>query len=178
MLPLPAVLSRLALLFVLGGAALALSSCAPGDPLDRVVKAKTLNEYLWWEREELPKLDEPLRVEFVVAVNNIRATTPWFKTATTIDELNDSRNPLCRRLHGKTVREVLIAGYEARREHLHSSIVTTMNNLQRLYERPDDGRSARRLEAVIKMHQEELKEQNAAIERAEARIAALRATAH
>src|SRR2546423_648274 len=93
-----------------------LSGCGePADPLDRKVEADTPAEYNEWNHRTLPQLPEPLRSEFGHAFEEIVIVSGRAGTAR---NLEDSTDPVCRRLNGRTVRAAILDGYRLESDRL------------------------------------------------------------
>lgn len=111
-------------------AVLLLAGCTPRDPLDWKIDGRNANELQGWLDHTIEKMPAPLADEFSVAVVRIRDTTHgWTKAnpeATT--------NPLCFRLHGRTVRDVLIEGLQLQADDLAARVKNDKANILRLIE--------------------------------------------
>lgn len=146
---------------------LALLGCIPADPLDWKVSAKTPNHYHEWRDTDFRRLSPEVRGEFDRTFN-------WFATLTPggakTDKL-DQENALTRRLHGRTIRSVVLEGYQLETTALLSRISNTTDNMLRslqLGERSGSAFSAQRLD-------QNREAQTAAIEKMNARLAEIKA---
>lgn len=110
--------------------ALALAGCTPRDALDWKVDGRNASELQVWLDCTIEKMPAPLADEFSVAVVRIRDTTHgWTKAnpqATT--------NPLCLRLHGRTVRDVLVEGLRLQADDFAARVKNDKTNILRLIE--------------------------------------------
>jgi hypothetical protein len=118
---------RVALLAVLVVSTL---GCRPREPLDWEVQGR--NGYLLqeWIDDALEKMPRPLADEFVQALIVIRNDTHGWSTAAP----DSPMNPLCMRLKGKTVREVLIEGLQLQNESRVSRIQNDLTQIARLFD--------------------------------------------
>lgn len=113
----------LALLVALGG-------CArpPADPLQLKVEAQHPQQLTRWNRRHLPRLPEELRQEYLTALQRIdRATGHPRRPGER--PTKDPFDPLCRRVHERTVRDVILDGYAARLETLEHKLARESRNL-------------------------------------------------
>lgn len=118
---------------VLLAAALAVTSCTPRDPLDWKIDGRNAEEIQSWIDHQLEKMPAPLADELAVALVRIRnATHGWNKA----DPLA-TNNPLSLRLHGRTVRDVLLEGlrleaddYAARAKNDKDNILRFLKNVE------------------------------------------------
>lgn len=124
--------------FLLTLAALALAGCVPADPLDWKISAKTPAQFNEWRDEDLPRLPAEVQKEFIHTFNFFAAQTP----GVTSKRMDATDNPLCRRLHGRTIRNVIIEGYSLETTALLSKISTTSDNLLRNLQRSQTAAAA------------------------------------
>lgn len=164
--------SRAGLVVVLG-ALLALGGCAPRDPLDRKVEAGTLAELQVWIQKTQRAVDPELAKEIDLVFLNLAAETPRFRKPSTEREMLQRGNPLCMRVHGRPLRDVMVDSYTAAINTLTLQNNIDAENLVRLSAVVNTERAdafERRLEAV----RSEITKRDERIQRHRERIAQLR----
>lgn len=99
-----------------------LASCArPRDPLDWKVSANTPADYTEWVATVSPKLPPDLVREY----NEL-----WYEyvivsgRAGVARNPNDANDPVCRELNGRSLRMVLVRGYELKKARLDRKIAS------------------------------------------------------
>ncbi len=106
--------------------ALAGAGCRPTNPLDGKISAPTPAAFEAWEDQELERLGERERREFVHAFDFIASTMP---AALAPADANKTGNPLCRRLDGRTIRSVILEGYDLEKRTLYARISNESDHL-------------------------------------------------
>lgn len=132
-------LVRLLLLLALG---IGLTGCRSKDPLDWKVEGRNAIRLQEWLLETEAALPRALQQEFAWAFNNLATTTPNWRD----QDPRSTRNPLCLRVQGLTIREILIDGYERSSRSLLSRIGNDQDNVRRLVENYATLESSRREE--------------------------------
>lgn len=157
-------------------AGLLLSGCTrSADPLDWKIEGRHINDLQKSIDDIIAQLPPELSHELVFCFSNIKADTLANRPGT----VKEQEDRICRRLREKSVREVLIEGYELARRKSEAQLAYQSDLLVRLLKRDDrttDARGqpmAQRIE-VTKTLIESLKQKQAKSER---RLAELRATA-
>ena len=154
-------------------ALLGIAGCAPRDPLDRQVEARTLAELQAWIDETRRSVDAELAQEIDLVFVNLASETPRFRKPTTPRDMHQRGNALCMRVHGRPLREVMIDSYAAAIQTLTLQNNIDTENLVRLSAVVDTGRAdafERRLESV----RAEITKRDERIRRHRERIAQLR----
>jgi hypothetical protein len=105
----------------------ALAGCVPSNHLDWKISAKTLDHYDEWRADDFARFSPELRKEVNWALALISTQTPGLREKKT----DRSNNAFCRRIHGRTLRSVLIEAYGFQSAGLHARISTTQDNLLR-----------------------------------------------
>jgi hypothetical protein len=108
--------------------ALLLTACAPKNPLAWTVKAKTpevLSE--WWEKT-YPKLPPELATEVNDALLSLNRAIPRGRAQVE----NDHYDPVCKRLDGLTLREVLVESCRESNKSLLNRVIIETNKLQQM----------------------------------------------
>ncbi len=106
--------------------------CQPANRLDRVVRARTLAELRSWQDEIKRGAGASLEHEIDAVFMNLAATTPRYRPPATEREWHEPGNPLCLRVNGKRLREVMIDSYTALSDALELSNNLDAENLLRL----------------------------------------------
>lgn len=119
-------MSRLRLLLLLFLIAV-LAACTPRDPLDWKIDGRNANELQGWLDHTLEKMPAPLAEEFTTAVVRIRDTTHGWAKA----DPEATSNPLCLRLHGRTVRDVLVEGLQLQADDFAARVKNDKENILR-----------------------------------------------
>jgi hypothetical protein len=96
------------LLFIV--ALCAMAGCAK-PRLDRVVSAETARDFAAWQRDNRDAFTADEWAEFETVLQDLKVRIIALREATGGDAVNDALRP---KLHGRTVRDVLKQGYEAR----------------------------------------------------------------
>ena len=122
------------LAFFLTGSLL-ICSCRPKNPQEWTVHGPTpLKLEKWWEenRDLLPPQTarELREAIYIISSTTVRPNTDYLT--------NDSNDPLCRRVDGRKVRDILIEGYQISDESLLNKI-----NIEETYLEQNIRRSAR-----------------------------------
>ncbi len=156
-------------------AGLLLSGCSrSADPLDWKIEGHDLNDLQESTDRIVASLPAALSQEFVFCFSNIKADTLTNQSGTA----KDQEDRICRRLRDKSVREVLIEGYELACQASETQLAYQSDLLVRLLKRDDRATDARgrpmsqRIEET-KTLIESLKQKQAKSER---RLAELRAS--
>lgn len=111
---------------------LIVAGCSPRDPLDRVVKAHSPAELKAWLSTVDAEVDPALAREIRQVFTYLATDTPRYRQPTTEFEMHRAGNPLCRRVNGRRLREVMIDGYSARIDTLSLQNNIDTENLVRL----------------------------------------------
>lgn len=90
-----------------------LLGCAARDPLDREVEAYNLAELRAWIADVHEDVDPELGKEIDLVFTNLASQTPRFRKPTTEREMLQRGNPLCQRVNGRRLRDVMIDSYSA-----------------------------------------------------------------
>jgi hypothetical protein len=153
-----------------------LAGCSrSADPLDWKIEGRHISDLQKSFDGIIAKLPPELAQEFAFCFGNIKVDT-LANLSGTVKEREDR---ICRRLREKSVREVLIEGYELAHQTSAAHLAYQSDQLVRLLKRDDPSTDARapsmsqRIE-VTKTLIESLKQKQAKSER---RLAELRATA-
>jgi hypothetical protein len=97
-----------------------LAGCTrPSDPLDWKIDAPTPGRFNAWAQESLPYLTSDLRDEFNHVWHEFVLAGGRAGYARSMD---DSSDPVCRRINGHTIRQALQYGYELEKERLNRKI--------------------------------------------------------
>ena len=154
--------------------------CQRTHPLDVRVKAETPYEFLEWQEEYAQRQPQSVVFELKESVARIVATSPSKMSLTDSAMLHSKYHPICRQLHGRTVRDVMIAGYSAVNQELLRGMVLDSDNLlvtlkhQESIEASPNG--TRRLERLVDRRSAMLGTAKAQVEANTRRIAELRKT--
>ncbi len=154
-------------LFALLGTIL-FAGCAPSaDPLDWKIEADDIDELNVWLRDTLPLLPDDLKAEVEASIGNIQSS---------LSEKGDVARALalCRRLDGRSVRFVVINGYEIGNDILTARIQNESEALLRLAQTAD-ALPADQVERETAYHRARSAAYKKTLERAEQRLASLRA---
>lgn len=108
---------------------LVLAGCRQPDPLELRVEAETPYAFIEWEEHHLARMPPGIALEFRDSVARIVATSPTKMSLRDTRMLHSKYHPICRQLHGKTVREVVITGYSAANEALLRGMILDSDNL-------------------------------------------------
>jgi hypothetical protein len=156
---------------------LACVACRPADPLDWKISAKTPAKFEEWQSTDLRRLPEREQQEFNRAFNFYASTSPRGLAPKDMDETN---NPLCRRLHGRTIRHVILEGYDLERRTLAARISTESDNIIRNAEQTakiDDPATLQRFEKVRNLQLESIEKYKARLAEIAQRVKELSAPA-
>ena len=115
----------------------AVSGCQRVEALDRRVEAETPAEFHAWQEAALARLPEETADEFREAVAWIAAFSPSKMALNDRGMWHSRFHPVCRELDGKTVRQVLVAGYEAVNAELLRASIFDADLLIALLKLPD-----------------------------------------
>jgi hypothetical protein len=97
-----------------------LAGCTrPADPLDWKIDAPTPGRFNAWAEESLPYLTSDIRGEFNHAWHEFVLAGGRAGYARSMD---DSSDPVCRRINGHTIRQALQYGYELEKDRLNRKI--------------------------------------------------------
>jgi hypothetical protein len=91
----------------------------PADPLDWKIDAPTPGRFNAWAEESLPYLTSDIRSEFNHVWHEFVLVGGRAGSARSMD---DSSDPVCRRINGRTIRQALEYGYELERDRLNRKI--------------------------------------------------------
>jgi hypothetical protein len=152
-----------------------LAGCGRGpDPLEWKVAAAQPTEMQQWLEENLPLMPPKIARELRACISNIQITLPPARTTEPLEQANK----LCARLHGRTVRSILIEGNElshrmllARVKNRSEELVTLLNVGEGATEEQRDAQMARAAEARL-----DLQEVRQELARGEKRLEELRGT--
>jgi hypothetical protein len=153
--------------------AVALAGCHRRDPLDWRVNAKNLNAYNSWMHDVSPELGDSLQKELAVATHNLALMTIGFKWPEKPADMYSEHDPFCRRIHGRTVRQILIDYYAADNERLMDDIARELDTLTSLY-RQSGERDDKRVEHRIPQYEAQIAANKEVIRRNTERIRQLR----
>ncbi len=107
---------------------LLLCGCAPKDPLDRKVKATTPEEFArWWDRTQ-EKLPDAQRAEVYKLARYLQDSIPRTRTM----RADDHTDPLCKRINGLTVRQLMVLGYEESSHNTRARLILETGKLPHL----------------------------------------------
>lgn len=137
------------------------------DPLEWRVRGRTPELLEIWVNESIERMPTELGKEYSAAVVTILNLTPRPPT----QKRDDSSDPLCRRLDGHSVREIIIEADELEVNELRNRISLEYSNLTRLMQYPNLTaeqtasleRRQKRTEAFIKGLEEQIARKNARI---------------
>lgn len=142
-------LSLLAALLLFGGCA------RPADPLDWRVAADAPVEYNDWLSQVATQMPDALQEEFVHAFNELVVVSGRAGIARSPNDAND---PMCLRLNHRTVRQVLLDGYDCETTRLKNRVA--LDSELMLHDLSNDAdsdpRVAKRTEATVKARQSEI----------------------
>ena len=110
-------------------AAFAFTGCQPKDPLDVKISASSPSDYNDWVGRHHPTLPLEVQQEFDRAFGKLMVDT-GAKLGST--DTNKIQNWLCTRLHGKTIRSVILEGYQVEADSIRIRMVVTSDNIVRL----------------------------------------------
>lgn len=111
------------------GLVLFATGCARRSPLELRVRAETPYEFLEWQERVMTRQPASVAAEFKEAVARIVACSPTRMSLHDERMMHRRHHPICRELDGRTVREVIIAGYVATNEELLRGMILQSNNL-------------------------------------------------
>lgn len=137
-------------------AVLAFGGCGrPANPLDWRISAETPLEYNNWLAEVAMQMPADTQEEFVHAFDELVVVSGHAGIAR---GPNDTNDPLCRRLNHRTVREVLLDGYDCETTRLKNRIALDSELLLHDLnsEAASDPRTVARAEAMAKSRQNEI----------------------
>lgn len=141
-------MARIPLLCLLSLLLLA-SGCAPKNPLDRKVRAGTPEQFFsWWDRTQ-KKLPENEREEVHEILLFLKQSTPRLRPM----QEKDPNDPLCKRIDGLTLREVLVLGYQDKNHQVRMRLMRETGNLAPLVAMATDATddlARERIEATIR----------------------------
>lgn len=151
------------------------AACVPADPLDWKISAKTPRHYNVWYHADLLRLTPELQAEYKRAFNLFAAQTGGFDEK----NLDVATNPLCQRLHGRSIRYVILEAYQLESNALLHKMSTTMDNMMSNVTRgeavaSDTGNA--RFEAVRDRHKTSLELMEARLTAIKRRVAELSRT--
>lgn len=142
-----------------------LAGCAPTDPIEERVRAKSPLAFNTWQSRFASRLDAGERARFEAALQEIRLKIMADREATGSDPISEA---LRAKIDGRPVREVLQLGLELRLARLlqeHAALNTVMRQNAMLQTRDGDKASE---EYLVNFHQK----QAARLEKLEAEIEA------
>jgi hypothetical protein len=123
------------------------ASCDSRSPLDREVKAGSTEEWQAWQSRGYVPAD--YRADFDKAIQELKIRVMNEKGTSQSDVLNEGMRA---RIHGNTLREVLIAGFQARRDRLERErleVQARLDHDSRLKTREGDVDSAAYLNSIL-----------------------------
>lgn len=163
-------MARLTLLWL--SLLLLLCGCAPEDPLDRKIKAGTPREFSrWWDRTR-GKLPDAERAEAYKLIRYLQDSTPRLKSMAA----EDHYDPLCKRINGITVRQLMVLAYEDSTANLQNRVMLETGKLTDLTNRiaeSDDGTGREYAESMLRYTRERIAEWKERIADNDRRIAEL-----
>jgi hypothetical protein len=146
---------------------LLLAGCGRGaDPLDWRIEAGDVNDLNAWLNANLPLMPEEVQSELTAAIQNIQSNIPTTGPA--------GNRVLCRQLDGRSVRGVIITGYELGNSALARRIQTEDDALLGLA-RTGDVLPQAELDRRVTSRRVRRDALQKVLDKAEARLTALRA---
>ena len=144
---------RLALLLA---AAIALAGCQPSDPLARKVTAASPIDYATWRSSAAEKFPAATCRDFDDIVQEMKFNVMANQQASGSTGIDDATRA---KLHGRTVREILTAGYQlkiARLESERAELATFITGNASMRTRPGDTASSDFLADKVKRQSRQL----------------------
>ena len=151
-----------------------LCGCAPKDPLDRKVKASTPEEFAhWWDRTQA-KFPDAQRAEIYKLARYLQDSIPRVRSM----RADDHYDPLCKRINGLTVRQLMILAYEESSYNIRTRVILETGKLPHLVDAVADSADADRrdyAQNILTFTQERIASWKETISANERRIAELTA---
>lgn len=141
------------------GLAVALGAgCGPKDPLDMKVSARNPDDYASWIEAKESRFTEEMMKDFAFAISVIKENTPKGDSRSPDLTVRDGSAEICRKINGRTVRQVILDGYYAANMTMQRTMSNELENLQRNIKRSQEPglgeKELRRFEATIKSQQD------------------------
>ena len=147
-------------------------------PLDLRVRAETPQEFHEWHARVMSRQRADIAEEFTESVARIVECSPHKMSLADPRMMHSREHPICRELDGRTVRDVMIAGYAAANETLlreiileSDSFVATLQHAELITQATKD---ATRVDRMVKRRSSVLDAAKAQVEANRRRIAELK----
>jgi hypothetical protein len=147
--------------------------CTPRDPMDWKVQAHTLSKLDDWWTENRELLPPETASELHDAFNVIAGTTFREDNDKAMDNPND---PLCRRLDGRKIRDIIIEGHQIADESLLSKIIREQDVLASNIQMSNSGSTTSQsdyLAQTIRYQQQHINELNRLLQHNQTRLKVL-----
>lgn len=113
-------------LFLLSLVLVGFGGCRSKDPLDWKIGAASPNDFNEWSERNTPLLPSETRREFARAIQFLQGDSGLSNRDMA---MTSARNPFCRRIDRKTVREAILDGYFAEKKFLTNRVSLEVENL-------------------------------------------------
>lgn len=114
------------------------SGCGPTDPLDIKVHARDADDFIAWSDKNAKRLPEGIAQEYNKALALIQQTSPRGSSRDPNPGVRDGTAFVCQKIDGRTVRQIIVLGYETANSTLQVSISNEIENAKRTLERADN----------------------------------------
>ncbi len=159
-------------------ALLALAGCAR-DPLAPKVRAETPEEFFAWHRRTLSRQPQAVAEEFNEALTWIVAESPSKMALDDPRMMNNKHHPICRLIDGRTLRQVILQGYELANQAMLRAIIRESDQIVMVASHDEQltrgMKDTWKFDRVLTQRRETLAEVRARVERNRRRIEALTA---
>ncbi len=153
------------LMFLLGMAG---AGCQRVDPIETRVSAATPQEFFAWQERMRPRWPAEVATEFEAAIDRLVRFSPAKMKLDDAGMQHSRFHPICRAIDGRSLREVMLLGYEAENTVLLREIILNSESLAAIVQLPQavDGTRAqqRAIEGMVNRRSANLEVARAQVE--------------
>jgi hypothetical protein len=125
------------------------AGCRRPEPIETRVNAETPQEFFAWQERNRPRLPESVAEEFDAAIDRLVKFSPA-KMKLDDPGMRRSRfHPICRAIDGRSLREVMLLGYEAENTELLRTIILNSESLTAIVQLPQAVEGTRQQQRAI-----------------------------
>lgn len=147
------------------------AGCHRPEPLETRVSAETPQEFFAWQERTRPRLPAEVAAEFEAAIDRLVRFSPSKMKLNDAGMLRSRFHPICRAIDGRSLREVMLLGYEAENTELLRGIILNSESLAAIVQLPQAVEGTREQQRAIEGM---VSRRTATLEAARARVEANR----